>query len=82
MKYAFKARDEVTDRVNGAPAPGGFMKSYTRDSLREMFFNEENCAMGYLHGSEKKEKDIAMGKLFQTGNVVCRKSLRRWREVD
>ena len=42
MKHnAFKVCDEVTDRVNGAPAPGGFMKSYTSDPLEEMFFSDE-----------------------------------------
>ena len=39
MKYnAFKACDEVTGSVSGAPEPGDSMKSYTSESLASNVF--------------------------------------------
>ena len=39
MKYnAFQVCEELTCRIDGATAPGGFMKAYTSDSAEELFF--------------------------------------------
>lgn len=54
MKYsAFKVRDEFTDRINGAPAPSGFMKAYTSVPSEEIFFSDETMSKTiYMHLSK------------------------------
>ena len=55
----------LSDRVNGAPAPGGFSKSYTSDPLEDMFFNDENYVKDYLHASEEKRKKLPGANFFK-----------------
>ena len=65
MKFnAFKVCDELTDRINGAPAPGGFMKAYTSVPCDEMFFNDEDYVKDYLHATEQKRKSLPGANYF------------------
>ena len=63
--YAFKVCDELTDHINGAPAPSGFMKAYTSAPSKEMFFSDEDYVKEYLHMSEQKRKDLPGANIFQ-----------------
>ena len=38
MKFAFKASDELTSRMDGAPTPNGFSKLHTSLPKSESFF--------------------------------------------
>jgi hypothetical protein len=56
MKYnAFKVCDELTCRIDGATAPGGFMKAFTSSDANELFFNNHNCLKAYLAMSDNAE---------------------------
>ena len=55
----------LSDRVSGAPAPGGFSKSYTSDLLEDLFFNDENYVKDYLHASEEKRKTLPGTNVFK-----------------
>ena len=56
MKHnAFKVCEELTCRIDGATAPGGFMKAFTSSDTTELFFNNHSCLKAYLAGSDNAE---------------------------
>eukprot|EP00794_Sanderia_malayensis_P016501 gene16501-18141_t len=56
MKYnAFQVCEELTCRIDGAVAPGGFMKAYTSDSAEDL----KQAEILFKEGKLDKEGDIA-----------------------
>eukprot|EP00794_Sanderia_malayensis_P003753 gene3753-4275_t len=49
MKYnAFQVCEELTCRIDGAVAPGGFMKAYTSDSAEDLFFKNHKSLKEFI----------------------------------
>ena len=59
MEYnAFKVCDELCCRIDGAPAPNGYMKAYTSQKNENLFFNNHQRLKEYINASEKERKSI------------------------
>ena len=55
MKYnAFKVCEELTYRIDGATAPGGFMKAYTSQDSDDLFFNNHDHLKAFLSTTDIK----------------------------
>eukprot|EP00794_Sanderia_malayensis_P001811 gene1811-2031_t len=49
MKYnAFQVCEELTCQIDGAIAPGGFMKAYTPDSAEDLFFKNHKSLKEFI----------------------------------
>ena len=65
MEYnAFKVCDDLTCRIDGAPVPNGYMKSYTSQKNEELFFSNHQRMKEFL-GATEKERVCARMPLFQ-----------------
>ena len=59
MKFnAFKVCDELTMRIDGAPAPNGFMKAYTSEKKDRLFFKNHDYVKEFLSSSEKNKMTV------------------------
>ena len=55
MKHnAFKVCEELTYQIDGATAPGGFMKAYTSQDSDDLFFNNHNHLKAFLSTTDIK----------------------------
>ena len=59
MKFnAFKVCDELNMRIDGAPAPNGFMKAYTSEKKDRLFFNNHDYVKEFLSSREKNKMTV------------------------
>ena len=59
MKFnAFKVCEEIAYRVDGAPAPGGFLKGYVSENAGELFFSDQKYLLAYLNAAGKKKMSM------------------------
>ena len=57
MEYnAFKVSEEIALRIDGAVAPGGYMKSYVSSNVKELFFVDTEYLHQFLNSSTEKRK--------------------------
>lgn len=62
MKYnAFKVCEEVATRVDGAVAPGGFLKAFVSTDISELFFWDKEYLTNYIANSTKKTITLVPG---------------------
>ena len=54
----YKVCEELTMKINGARAPGGYMKCYTSQKLDDMFFNDQLYLSKYLSATETKRQTL------------------------
>ena len=65
MKFnAFKVCEEVSDRIEGAVAPHGYLKSFVTPEHEELFFWDKEYLRRYI--DEKDKKKIVPGYHFYT----------------
>ena len=55
---SYKVCEELTMRINGARAPGGYMKCYTSQKLDDMLFNDQLYLSKYLSATETKRQTL------------------------
>eukprot|EP00794_Sanderia_malayensis_P004304 gene4304-4873_t len=67
MKFnAFKVCDDLTLRIDGAPAPNGFMKSSTSERKDMLFFNNHDYLKKFLSSSEKNKMAVPDCNYFKS----------------
>ena len=66
MKHnAFKVCEEITCRMDGATAPGGYMKAFRSEDKNELFFNNHCYLKEYVATSAKEEKQSPGSNYFE-----------------
>jgi hypothetical protein len=66
MKYnAYKVCDELTMRIDGAPAPDGHMKAYSSEKSENLFFNNHGYLKDYLSSSDKTRMSLPGANYFK-----------------
>jgi hypothetical protein len=66
MKYnAYKVCDELTVRIDGAPAPGGHMKAYSSEKSENLFFNNHGYLKDYISSSDKTRMSLPGANYFK-----------------
>ena len=66
MKYnAYKVCDELTVRIDGAPAPGGQMKAYSSEKSENLFFNNHDYLKDYISSSDKNRMLLPGANYFK-----------------
>lgn len=66
MEYnSFKVCDELTLRMDGAPAPGGFMKAYTSKRMDELFFANHQYLKDFIAAPESGKLSLPGGHYFK-----------------
>eukprot|EP00794_Sanderia_malayensis_P002367 gene2368-2728_t len=65
MEYnAYHVCDEVTSRIDGAPGPGGFLKSYRAVKKKDLFFKDKEFLDSFLSKSGKEQAGLPGGKYY------------------
>ena len=55
---AFKVCNDLTCRIDGAPVPNGYMKSYTSQKNKELFFSNHQHMKEFLGATEKEKESV------------------------
>ena len=59
MEYnGFKVCDDLTCRIDGAPVPNGYMKSYTFQKNEKLFFSNHQRMEKFLGATEKERESV------------------------
>ena len=78
MKFnAFKVAEEIALRVDGSPAPGGFMKGYTCCTTEQMFFTDSKYLSQYVNASDKQKKFAQALTIFRNWTDSWKSILKR-----
>lgn len=66
MEYnAYKVCDELTLRIDGAPAPGGHMKAYSSEKCENLFFNNHGYLKDDISSSDKTRVSLPGANYFK-----------------
>ena len=62
MEYnAYKVCEEVGYRIDGATAPGGYLKGYISKKPHEQFFTDQHHLLKYINSADSKKLLVPEG---------------------